>query len=134
MNRFTRIVCNTLSLQLFVSLISLPVIIAWGLPLSLLSPLGIIIFGPLLTLFLFICALLFVSQLCGVPNGWLVMLLEGLSIGWRMCAPTWLDHFLYGFAMPPWWVLVAVPVVTLGVMHLRCVHHSQNVGWACLLD
>ncbi len=126
MNRYIRYMCNVLSLQLFVTLISLPIIIAWGLPLSFLTPLGNVLFGPVLLLFLLICAVLFVAELCGLPNGGLIWLLEQISFIWRSCSPSFLDHCLFAFAMPSWWVLVCIPLITFGLLHIRVIHTSER--------
>ena len=42
---------NFALVQLFLTLISLPILIAWGLPISCISPIGNMIYNPLLCIF-----------------------------------------------------------------------------------
>ena len=59
---------RTIYVQLYLSLMSSPILIYWGLPVSLASPLGNILFNPLLVVFLFFSSLLFFTELLHIPN------------------------------------------------------------------
>ena len=100
-------------LQLFLTLVSLPIIIAWGLPISALSPLGNFIFSPVLTLFLLVSSLLFFCELLHIPNTWLALLLEYITTLWHMLLGWANNTGLFAFSKPPAWALVSIPVVTL---------------------
>ncbi len=99
-------------------LVSLPIIVAWGLPSSWLSPIGNFIFNPLISLFLFVSSIAFFSELIGLPHTWCNWLLEQLTAGWHwlfQLAPT---QVLYGFHAVPWWLLSIISLVTFAsVMH-----------------
>ncbi len=82
--------------QLFLSLISLPVLVTWGLPFSLTTVFGNLLFTPFLTLFLLISTGIFFFELLHISNNWLIHALEKLCAFWMYC----LDHgsttWLYG--------------------------------------
>lgn len=71
-----------LYLQLFISLIAFPLLLCWGLPISLLSPVGNLIFGPFLTVFLFLSSMLFFTELLYLPNGWIASVLDTFTQSW----------------------------------------------------
>jgi hypothetical protein len=68
--------------QFFISLISLPVLVAWGLPLSLMTIVGNLVFGPFLTVFLLCSSLIFFSELLHIPNSFLIWMLEKITALW----------------------------------------------------
>lgn len=71
-----------LELQLFVTIGSLPIFIWWGLPISIMTIVGNLIFSPILILFLFLSALIFFTQLVYIPNG---LLIYGLNLLTNLC-------------------------------------------------
>jgi hypothetical protein len=71
-----------LKLQLFLTLISWPILLCWGLPLSLASPLGNLLFTPFLMLFLTFSSLIFITELFYIPNSFLIWCLEHVSNSW----------------------------------------------------
>jgi len=109
-----------LQLNLFLTLVSFPVLVAWGLPISLLSLLGNFFFGPVLGFFLFISSLVLFCQLCGIPCDLGVWVLEQIVQWW-----TWIMSFAgahtwsYAFACPAWWALVLLGLVVIAAAHVR---------------
>lgn len=81
-DRCIRWLISFIRLQLFITLIAWPFLIMWGLPLSLLSPLGNLIFAPFLSIFLIMCALVGMTELCSIPNELPISLLEIVSSWW----------------------------------------------------
>lgn len=83
MKRFFSYVGNYLVLhceiQLFITLVSLPILMYWGMPLSLASFFGNLFFSPLMTIFLALSCLLFVTELIGMPNAVVVYGLEKIT-------------------------------------------------------
>lgn len=71
-----------LQLQLFLTLVSWPLLLYWGLPLSLASILGNLIFSPFLVVFLLLSSLIFLCELCYIPNTLLIYVLEHTSNLW----------------------------------------------------
>ncbi len=110
---------KALQLQFFLTLISLPLLIWWGLPLSLLSVVGNLIFNPLITLFLFLASLTFFTELLHIPNGLLCSALEHTSSLWLALITVDAHPWLLGLARVSWGLILALPIVTLGVMHYK---------------
>lgn len=83
-------------LQLFITIASLPILIAWGLPISLMSPIANLIFSPILTIFLLIASLIFFFEIFYIPNYYLIVLLDKLTGCWlyliQQGSPRWLLH------------------------------------------
>ena len=106
--------------QLFLSLLSLPVLVAWGLPFSLTTVFGNLIFTPFLTLFLLISTGIFFSELLKIPNGWLIYALEKLCAFWMYCLDHGSTSWLYG--IDRWGIVLC----TLGAL-TACIllHHKQ---------
>ncbi len=86
-----------LYIQFFITLASLPILINWGLPLSLMSPVANLVFSPFLMAFLLLSSLIFFFELFCVPNLWLVYLLEKTVDWWlyflNLSSPSWLISF-----------------------------------------
>lgn len=114
--RITLVLLQFIQLQLFITLFSLPILIAWGLPLSILSPIGNLIFSPVLTLFLFLSCLIFFCEIFFIPNKPLIYLLEIISRWWLGILQIPDKRWLIGFTHPPIPLLIALPCLTLGVL------------------
>jgi len=99
--------------QLFLTLISLPIIIAWGLPISLLSPIGNFIFSPFLTAFLLLSSIIFFTQMISIPNYPLIWLLEKLMAIWHYILSFSSSSAMFAFKKPPLFILIVIPLVTL---------------------
>lgn len=121
-----------LQLQLFITLISFPILISWGLPISLLSPVGNLIFAPVLTLFLLLSSLIFFTTLLHMPNGLLCFCLEKTTEWWLWFMEYANKSWLYGFAKPSWLILIATPALALCILHFRFIR-SAIVSTLCFL-
>ena len=122
--RATRWLIRFIYLQLFVILIAVPILIAWGLPISLLSPLGNLLFGPMLTLFLFLSSLIFFTELIGIPNSIFITALEKTSKIWLITTKINPHGWLIGIAKPPTPFLFAIPLATLLIIHNKKITHN----------
>jgi hypothetical protein len=69
-------------IQLVMSIYSMIIVVFWGIPFCPLSFLGNICFGPVLTIFLGLCSLLFFTELCYIPNSYIIYVIEILSSCW----------------------------------------------------
>lgn len=105
-----------LHVQLFITLMAMPILIAWGLPISALSPLGNLFFSPLLTAFLLLSSLLFFTELVCLPNGLIVTCLEWLTTIWYRLLMIADQRFLLGFAKPNPFILIALPLITVLIL------------------
>lgn len=110
-------ILQALYLQLFLTLFTWPLLLAWGLPLSVVTVIGNIAFNPVVALFLFISSLAFFCQLSGIPHGILLKGIEWLSQGWLGV----LDHgspaVLVAFPTPCILILLAFPLAGLLVIY-----------------
>jgi len=115
--RFFRWIVSFLELQIFITLISLPILISWGLPISLLSPVGNIIFTPFVTLFLLLSSLTFFCEILYIPNRLLISGLELLYTVWQN-SMNWIPfNPLIGFTKPPSIFLISIPIITIMLMY-----------------
>jgi hypothetical protein len=114
--KIIRWILHGIQIQLFITLFSLPLLCAWGLPLSLLSPLGNMLFGPVLTLFLLLSSLIFFTELVGIPNGLCITLLEQVTSYWLCIMHADTKRWLIGFAQPSYLVLFLLPVGAILIM------------------
>ncbi len=71
-----------LQLQFYLTLFIWPILICWGIPLSILSPLGNFIFTPFLFIFLLLSSIIFFFEIIYIPNQWLIYVLDYLCIIW----------------------------------------------------
>ncbi|MBD3231675.1 hypothetical protein GF322_03355 [Candidatus Dependentiae bacterium] len=103
-------------IQLFIIIISLPILIAWGLPISKLSLLGNLIFLPFLTMFLILSSLLFFTQILNIPNDRLIYCFEKLVQLWQYFLNLSFDSWLFGFSEPNFLFLILIPLVVLIIL------------------
>lgn len=115
--KFINHVINFIQAQLVVTLAAIPILVNWGLSISLLTFLGNFIFSPALTLFLILSSLVFFTQLLHIPNGYLVALLDWFTTGWASFLGWGHRSWLIEFCHPPILVLMMLPIATVIVMH-----------------
>ena len=122
-----------LELQLLISVVILPILIAWGLPISIMTIIGNLVFAHFLTAFIFVSALLFSSDLLGIPNSFIVITLEWITQIWHYLLSLGSAHWLIGFSS---WIFpfsCAFAVIACCLYYLKI--HSQNhrIAWLALL-
>jgi len=110
---------KSIQLQLFISFMSLPFLVAWGLPISLLTPISTLIFGPFLTCFLLVSSLIFFLELFYLPNSALIWCLEMVTSAWLACLSLEQRVWLMGFSKPPLIVLFFIPLIALAIVHSK---------------
>lgn len=112
-------VLRFIQLQLFITIFSLPILIAWGLPFSALSFVGNLIFSPVLALFLFISCLIFFCEMLCIPNTWLIYVLEVMTRWWLTLLKIPDKRVLVGCAYSSKLVLALLPVLALSVLFYK---------------
>jgi hypothetical protein len=117
--RWQQSLLKSIQLQLFMSFISLPFLISWGLPISLMSPVSTLLFGPFLTCFLLISSLIFFCELLYIPNGALIYCLEWVTTIWQACLQYEQKSWLIGIAKPPMIILCIIPLIALALLHYK---------------
>jgi hypothetical protein len=117
MKRWSEYVLKSIQLQFFISYVSLPFLIAWGLPISIMTPISTLIFGPFLTCFLLLSSIIFFLELLYLPNSLLIWCLEKITSTWLACLSFEQRAWLIGFARPPIIVLFLIPAIALIIIH-----------------
>lgn len=110
---------KSIQLQLFISFISLPFLIGWGLPISLLSPISTLIFGPFLSCFLLLSSIIFFLELLYLPNSFFIWCLEQFTSLWLACLNLEQRAWLIGFIKPPMIILLLIPCIALAASHSK---------------
>ena len=82
MRRLTHKLYNYLYLQILISFFSLPILLLWGIEVSLFCFAGNILFAPFLFLFLLFSSLIFFTQLAYMPNYFFIWCLQKLTAFW----------------------------------------------------
>lgn len=104
-----------IQVQFFLSLVSLPIIIAWGLPFSLMTMVGNFIFAPFLTIFLLCSSLVFFTEILHIPNAWCIWLLEKVTTFWLWCLQWGSKYWLIGFKLSvlPFSIVAAILAILI---------------------
>jgi len=116
-----------LQVQLFITAVSFPILASWGLPISLVSPLGNLIFFPILFLFLLFSSFIFFLELIHLPNGFLIFCLEKLTDAWSAVLSLGNGTgFLIGFRQPPKLLLLAIPCCAFFIISNRYTKQTMR--------
>lgn len=100
---------SLLELQLVISLLSLPILICWGIPTSIMAPLAHLIFTPILIVFLWCSCLTTMCILLSIPSSYFQYLLHKLTDTW---------FYLLSFAKSSW--IIGFPTAMLPVSIAIC--------------
>jgi hypothetical protein len=101
-----------LELQFFIIIASLPILILWGLPISFMSPIGNLIFTPILAIFLFFSALIFFTELLGIPNKLFINILEKIAAFWLQIINLGKSYWLINFKIQ-YLLLSLIPIIII---------------------
>src|SRR3989339_1295099 len=118
-----------IELQLLISIVVLPVLIAWGLPVSIMSILGNLIFTQLLTAFIFVSTLLFTTDLLGIPNYFIAQALELITNIWHYILSFGSAHWLVGF--PEWIFFISLlcAIAACSLYYFKTYSQNYRIGW-----
>ncbi len=118
-----------LELQLLISIVILPILIAWGLPISIMSILGNLIFAQFLTAFIFISAILFTTDLLGIPNYFIAQALELITNIWHYILSFGSAHWLIGF--PEWIFSISLlcAIAACSLYYFKTYSQNYRIGW-----
>lgn len=109
-------------LQLFITLISIPILICWGMPISLLTFAGNLFFSPILTAFLLFSSLIFFCQILHIPNGILIYCLEHITHWWLWIIQWGNKSYLVALPQPSICIIILIPVVSLAILHHKKIN------------
>lgn len=107
---------------------SLPILLGWGLPISLVSWFATPLFAPIFSLFLLCSTVIFFSYFLYLPTWPVVWVMEKTCTLWLLIL-SWYKHWwLIGFCVPHPLVLGIPVVCTLAIMHYKYyVHPWQRI-------
>ncbi len=124
-------IAQGIELQLFLLFLSFPILIAWGLPISLMACIGNIVFAPFLSIFLLLCCAIFFLELCNVPNDFVISCLSYFAEWWQFFMTYATRGWLIGFAKPPLFVLISIAALGFLILHLKPLSRLYRI--ICLL-
>ena len=128
MRKLGRSLITFMHVQLFITLISMPILLCWGMPLSLLSFAGNFFFGPILTAFLLLSSLIFFFQLLYIPNGFLIYALEKLTLVWMKIMHLPSCQSLVALPKPPLAIAFAIAFIALLILHCKKIDtHAKGI-------
>lgn len=104
-------VIQFLEVQFFLSLVSFPILIAWGIPFSCATLLGNFIFIPFLTLFLLFSSLIFFLELIGVSSSWFCCGLNIIADCWVLILSWGQKSWLIGFPENVFFVALSIAIL-----------------------
>lgn len=130
--KFCASIPKYLQLQLFLTFISWPILLAWGLPLSYASIVGNILFTPFLTIFLLLSSLIFFCELLYIPDMLLILALDRLTIIWTALLTISNRSWLVTFPLPSPSILPLLPLGALALLHYK-KYTSPLISSAALL-
>lgn len=108
----------------------------WGLPFSLMSFVGNLIFSPIIVAFLAISSLIFMTELTSIPNYYLIWSLEKVTTFMTTLLSLGSKHWLVAFPKPNSVFLIAIPLVTIALIRHRTIKTSsmrKMMAMSCIL-
>lgn len=108
---------RSIRIQLFLTLCSLPIFIYWGLPVSIISIIGNIIFTPFLMAFLTLSSIIYLTELCCIPNAYLIYILDIITNIWVSITSIIGDACLIVFAKTNIIFIILIPILALLILH-----------------
>lgn len=125
--KILRYLLPVLRIQLFISLVALPILVYWGLAISALSIFGNIIFAPLLTVFLLVSSLIFFLEVLCLPNSWLIYLLEKITQLWLNLSPPCHKIYLLNFPKITWMLFLGALFLAIYVISYLKINQLKQV-------
>jgi hypothetical protein len=109
-------IINFTKSQLIVTLVSIPILVGWGLQISMMTFIGNLIFAPVLTIFLILSSLVFFTELIGIPNFFIIKSLEFVTIFWDIVLSLGKKEWLWGFCKPTTFFLFLMPIIAFLIL------------------
>ncbi len=134
-HRFIKNLINFIHIQLFITLISIPILLCWGMPISMLTFAGNFLLSPMLTIFLLLSSLIFFSELLHIPNSFLIYLLEKTCNWWLWLMGFGTKEYLVALAQPSIIFIIAIPACALLILHFKKNNNPLRgiIAYSCLM-
>ena len=107
---------NFVQSQLIVTLVSIPILVGWGLQISVMTFIGNLIFAPILTIFLILSSIVFFTELLEIPNLFVIKILEFITIFWDIILSLGKKEWLWGFCKPTTFFLFLIPIMAFLIL------------------
>lgn len=122
-------------LQLFLTLFSWPILLYWGIPISIASPVGNLIFGPFIISFLGLSTVIFFCEIFYIPNGLFISFLESISSWWYSISSYSQRSWLVGYPQPSPVYLLLIPIAACLLLHHKKLgsSHKRIIAFLILL-
>lgn len=134
LTRFMHSTAYYLIIHFFLNLTSLPIMLAWGLPISYLSPLGNFIFNPLIFVFLFLSSAIFFCEIAYIPHGIVNWLLEQTTKLWQWMLTFHGPNPLCALSTPPFFLLLALAAAPFIIfMHPAIRSIKRRLLWLMII-
>lgn len=125
---------KTLYVQLFMTIISFPILVWWGIPISTYSLISTTLFTPFLLCFLFLSSLFFFCHLFYIPTYFIALCLEAVSSFWISVITCKSGPLLIGFCKPPIILLITLIAATLFIAQKQTLLiHQKTIFLTCFL-
>lgn len=119
-------VTNFLLVQLFINMLTWPLFLHWGLPITPLSIIGNLVFGPFLTIFLVVSSLLVTFELCYLPCKLLYYSLEWITRAWLTLIYLPTPDCMITFITPPLIISLCAPFAAIWIMISKKISSKQS--------
>jgi len=121
--------------QLFLSLISLPILIHWGMSISLLTVVGNMIFTPVLVLFIFLSSLIFFTEIFCIPNSIIIYFFEKINLIWLKAIKLGSYKWMVAFIQVSPFFLLVIPIAALVVIQNKYLNSLKRstIGFTIIL-
>lgn len=119
LDKLARTTIRFLQVQLFLTLVSWPILLWWGLPLSGATALGNALFTPFLTLYLLLSSIIFFCEFVFIPNTIFILFLEKLTHLWNFCTSFSSSSWLLYMCKPPLIVCFIIPIAAFLIIQNR---------------
>jgi len=100
-------------IQFFITIVSIPLLTLWGIPISIMGPIANFIFTPLLILFLWTSCITTICIIAHIPSTFFESFLEKLTDFWlyllSFSKPTW----LIGFPICSIWLSFSIAIIII---------------------
>ncbi len=114
-DKIYRKILHAVYLQILLSFVYLPILIAWGLPISWVCLFSNLLLTPWLATFLFLATLLILCDACCIPHAWLCRLFDHFSTWWLTVMHWSKPEWLTGFERPQFWLLIVTVAIGLAL-------------------
>ncbi len=124
---------SSIEIQLIITLVSLPILTSWGLPISKMTLIGNLVFLPFLTIFLGLSSIIFFTELLYIPNNIIIYLLEKTTNFWQAIMLIGNKNWLIPFGKTNIFILLTIPIFTFLIIKKRTITKNKRILLLILL-